>query len=341
MKNIFETSELTKVEKLINPEKPKLPLGSSYEELEANIPEVSCLKSFDQRSDFHSLSLDEHIKTMVANLEKEETIKSLPEKIKNLVFLAGKLHDLGKASPDGQQIHPRDPEKRQYVGHERESEKIARDILPRYFGLSAEDIEFVAKLTGLHASALNLVNNFEKNNQPKGKELGAYDDFLKKIEGIPGELSIIKKMRIVFSINRADKLAGYNEKSDITNEKVKKIIEGAEKQVGALNEMDRALPALVEAINARRFGDQRAGIILENGEYVYKKEEAVSLEIPEELKIINDILGDKLVEVAGIYAVLKSKKDNEKALQGMINGVLKNKIKLTDEQINKIVETLK
>lgn len=334
MKNTFEISNLE------NPEKNKLRIDSSYEELESKIPEVFNMKGFDQKSDFHSLTLDEHVKTMIANLEREENINLLQEKTKSLVLLAGKLHDLGKMSTDGQQVHPEDPEKRQYIGHEKESEKIIRDILSKYFELSVEDMEFIAKLAGLHALALNLVNNFEKNNQPKGKELGAYDDFLKKVEEIPGDLSIIEKMKIVFSINRADKLAGYNEHSDISQEKVKKIMEGAENQVKTLNSMDSALPALLEAINARRNGNQKAGIIFENGEYKYKKEESINIEIPKELEAIREILKDKIIEVARVYVILKSKKGNEKALQGILDGVLKKKIGLSDEQIKAIIETL-
>jgi hypothetical protein len=130
----------------------------------------------------------------------------------------------------------------------------------------------------------------------------------------------------------------------VADEKVKKIMEGAKKQVEVLNEMDRELPALIEAINARRAGDQKAGIILEleNGGYKYnKKGESTIQEIPKELGAIREVLGDKITAVAAVYETLRSKKDNEKTLQGMVNGVLKNRIGLTEEQIDKILESLK
>jgi CRISPR/Cas system-associated endonuclease Cas3-HD len=253
----------------------KIDARASYEELEAKIPEVMVMKGFDQKSDFHDLTLDQHTRKLGEKLEQDEFLKMLPEKIRDLVLLAGKLHDLGKVTPVGSQIHPRDPEKRQYVGHEKESERIAREILPKYFQLSQEEIDFVAKLTGLHASALNLVNNFEKNNQPKGSNLKSYGEFLQKVEEVPGDLDLNQKVEIIIALNKADKMAGFNDQSDRNSEKVQKIMAGSEKQVKVLEEMQKAWPALIEAIQAKRNGDQTAGIILENGKYRYDKKESV------------------------------------------------------------------
>ncbi len=141
--------------------------------------------------------------------------------------------------------------------------------MPKHFELSETDFEFVARLAGLHASALNLVNNFEKNNQPKGRDLKSYDEFMKKVEEIPGDMDLTEKMKIVFALNKADKMAGFNENSDKESEKVKKIMEGAKRQVEVLGEMERALPALITAVKAKRSGDQKAGITIEGGEYKY------------------------------------------------------------------------
>lgn len=242
-----------------------------YEELEKMIPEMAAMKGLDQKSDFHALTLDEHTKEMGAHLEKDEFLMSLPQEARDLIELAGKLHDLGKTSSDGAQVNPKDPEKRQYIGHEQQSEKMIREILPKHINLSEVELDFVAKLAGMHASALNLVNNFEKNNQPKGKDLGAYDNFLKRVEALPCNLSANDKMKIVFALNKADKLAGYNEQSDRNSEKVKKIIENAQKQITTLVEMEKSLPALIEAIDAKRNGDQKAGIVFESGGYKYNK----------------------------------------------------------------------
>jgi hypothetical protein len=262
-KRISETEAGDLIEK-------KLSVDTSYEDLEKMIPEVAAMKGFDQRSDFHDLTLDNHTKELTKNLEQDDFIKNLPQKTKDLVFLAAKLHDLGKMTEKGHQVNPKDAEKRQYIGHEKESERVVQEILPKHFDLSKEDIDFVAGLAGLHASALNLVNNFEKNRQPKGSELKAYDNFLKNIEDMPADIDTLDKLQIILALNIADKKAGANEQSDKNSEKVKKIMDSTAKQVAVMNEMKKAWPALKEAIVAKRGGDQKAGIIFNEGEYKYQ-----------------------------------------------------------------------
>lgn len=337
-------------------EQQKLPVDASYEQLEEQIPEVAKMKALDQRSDFHTLTLDEHTKQLGRNLEnnldslekllkdqkKKEDRKILKEK-KDLILLAGKLHDLGKTSEEGTQVHPKDPEKRQYVGHEKESDKMLREILPKHFDLKEEELDLVAKLAGIHASALTLVDNFQANNQPKGKALGSYDKFLIRAADLPLDVDIETKMRIVFALNKSDKGAGWNEQSDFEDGKVKIVKTNAEKQIETLQELEKALPALVGAIEGRRAGDQAAGIVLEKGEYVYKKPEKKKkkkVEIPPELKKMSRILRDKTAAVAEAYPILQAKKGNERALQGVVNGLLKKKIGLTDEQIEAVLKTL-
>ena len=317
----------------------KLSINATYEELEAVIPEVAKMKGFDQRSDFHDLILDEHTKKMAKGLEEDQFLAGLPERNRDLVLLAGKLHDLGKMSSDGQQVHKRDPDKLQYAGHEKESARIVEEILPKYFDLSGEEAAYVSQLTGLHATALNLVNNFETNNQPVGRGLKSYDDFLKKAEGLPGKMEIIDKMRIILAINKADKQAGFNESSDSSDQKVEVIRQNSEKQVRTIEEIGRALPALVEAIMARRGGDQTAGIVFENGEYKYKKPEKKA-GIPEELRPLGRVLRDKMKGVAEAYATLQTKKGNERALSGVVEGVLRKKLGLNEEQVEAVLKTL-
>lgn len=250
---------------------------SSFEAITEAIPELKIMKGLDQKSDFHDLTLDIHTQEVVKNLERDPLISKLPQK--DLILLAGYLHDLGKTSPEGSQVHPKDPEKRQYIGHEKVSEKMVREILSPYnikfSELSENDLELVAKLVGLHASALNLVNNFETNNQPKGKELGAYDDFVKKVEEIPGYLTTKEKLKVVIGFNRADILATYNENSDLSSERVSKIVDKAKKSTRVLDEIEKALPALVEAIKARRSGKQQAGIVFKDGEYLFQDQAEV------------------------------------------------------------------
>ncbi len=322
-------------------EEEKLSPDAAYEELEAKIPEVAAMKGFDQRSDFHDLTLDEHNKEFLRRLEADEFISGLPEKEKGLVGLAARLHDLGKTSPEGQKPNPKDPEKMQYPGHERESERMVREILAKHFRLGPDDIDFVAKLAGLHASALNLVSNFQANKEPGGKGLKAYDEFMKRAEEIPGEINLVDKMKIILALNKADIGACYNEASDQSSEKVQAIAARAETQTGVLVEMEKALPALIAAVKGRRGGDQTAGIVFENGEYKYIKPEAKkAVEIPTELKKLGGVLRDKTKDVAEIYPKLKAQKDNEKALAGIVNGVLKNKLGLSKEQIKAIIEIL-
>ncbi|MFH1830752.1 MAG: HD domain-containing protein [Pseudomonadota bacterium] len=319
-----------------------LPATASYEEIENRIPVVRAMQGYDQRSDFHSLTLDGHTREVVRHLEANPFVQAHPQK--DLILLAGKLHDIGKMSPDGQQVDSRNPEKRKYVDHEKESERLVRELLPKYFNLSTEDQEFVAVLVGLHASALNLVNNFQTNNQPEGKHLGAYDDFLSKVEPVKGNASLEDTMRIVFAINRADKMAGYNEASDKNDPKVRSIIEKSEKQVAALDGLEKALPALIAAIQGRRSGDNNAGIVLIDGTYYYNHvapKEEKKIEIPAELEQFRTVLGDKIEAVATVYPRLKLLKEQGKAgaLQNLVQGVLRNKLGLNDEVIAAILET--
>jgi hypothetical protein len=321
-----------------DPELEKLTSEATYEELEERIPEVAAMRGFDQRSEFHSLNLDDHTKELVRHLEMDPVITALPDKERNLVLLAGKMHDLGKTSEDGQQVHPRDPERRQYSGHEDESARMVREILAEHFELEEDEVELVARLAGLHASALNLVNNFETNNEPKGKDLKAYDKFVAQVEEIPGDLDLETKMRIVFAFNKSDKMAGFNQGSNALDPSVARIIENAEKQVGTLEEMEKALPALMQAIHARRGGDQKAGIVFEGGEYKYKKQEKA--EVPPALRKLGGILRDKLLGVVEIYPKLKATKDNKGAFQGIVKGVLRGKLELSDDQVEAVIKSL-
>jgi CRISPR/Cas system-associated endonuclease Cas3-HD len=241
----------------------------SFDELAKKIPELKAMYDFDQKSDYHTLTLADHTKELVKTLEEDSFLKDHPQR--KLVILAGILHDLGKMSPEGSQIHPKDPEKRHYVGHEKESEKIAEKVLEQHFSeLSDEEKKFVSVLTGLHASALSLMDSFKSANyEPKGKKLKSFEKFLEKINSLPLEMSNLDKMRIIFAINRADKKAGYNENSDLRDEKVFSVIQKSDTQLSILRQLENAMPAILEAIENRKNGNQNAGIqSLEDGTYV-------------------------------------------------------------------------
>ncbi len=249
----------------------KLSVTSTYKELEETLAEVAVMKGFDQRSDFHSLTLDEHAKAVVAHLKQDPFLSDNPNK--NLIFLAGYLHDIGKTSPRGMQIHPRDKEKRQYINHEKESEKMVREILLRNFDISPEEVEFVACLVGFHASALNLVSSFRHCGfEPKGRKLKPFEKFIGQIGGMGINISLEEKMRVIFALNRADKLSGYNYKSDKDNPKVISIIERSKIQVAILDELIKAISAILAAVSARKDGYQTSGVIkIKSGEYICRK----------------------------------------------------------------------
>lgn len=319
----------------------KLDVTASYEQMETFIPEVGAMKGYDQKSEYHDLTLDEHTKQLVKNLESDPYVQGLPEQVRNLLILAGKLHDTGKPVV----AHPKEgkPGLMGYKEHEIESEKIVRRILPEYFDLSESEIDFVAKLAGLHAAAMDQIENFKRNPEPQGKALKAYDNFIAKVEEIPAKkLSLDEKMRIILALNRADKQAQYNETSDLSDPKVQAIKERVDSSLVVLSDLESAMPALIKAVQGRRAGDQKAGIILKDGQYVYNKEIAPKkAPIPDELKPLGGILRDKMPAVAEIYPRLQAVKDNEKAMQGIVNGVLKNKLGLDEEQIDKILKTIK
>lgn len=244
----------------------KLTADASFEELARCIPEVRAMVGMDQLSDYHSLTLDEHAKEVARRLATDPFVAGHFKK--DIIFLAGELHDLGKTSPDGRQIHPKDPGKRQYVGHERESARMISELLPKYFvGISEEDRALIVGLAALHASALNLAKNFTDNNQPRGKRLGSYGDFIARVEEIAINIPLEEKMKIIFALNRADKLAGFNDQSDKGDPKVQQIMEKATEQVRGLDELEKVFPVLLQAVRNKRNGDQKAGIVFEGGEY--------------------------------------------------------------------------
>lgn len=258
MRNGTEDSALTVFNKLTP--------GASFEELAKCIPEVRAMVGMDQRSDYHSLTLDKHTKEVERRLAANPFIAGHPRR--DIILLSGRLHDLGKTSPKGQQVHPEDSGKRQYVGHERESARMISELLPKYFvGISGEDRALIIGLAALHASALNLVKNFADNNQPRGRQLASYDKFIASVEKIAVNIPLEEKIKIIFALNRADSLARFNDQSDKADPKVRQIMERATGQVTGLDKLEEALPGLLQAVRNRRDGDQKAGIIFKDGEY--------------------------------------------------------------------------
>lgn len=331
----------------------KLEVTATYAELEAAIPEVAAMKGMDQHSDYHTLTLDEHTKQLGRNLEADPFVQQLPERIRDLLLLAGKLHDLGKTSPDGSQIHPKDPDKRQYLGHEDESKRMATAVLARHFDLQPAEAEFVQGLAGMHASALNMIASFEarfpvgddgeRAGEMAGKDLKPWYDFVAKVNDLPGKFDLPTKMKIIFSLNRADKGAGTNADSDPSDPKVQSIITKAEKQIAAIDQMVKATQAILDAIAGKEAGDQRPVITLVDGVYAYKQPEVKEkkVEIPPELRKLGSVLRQNMLAVAEVYPKLQKASGNSRAMEGIVERVLKSKIGLDESQIEAVLATLK
>ncbi len=134
--------------------------------------------------------------------------------------------------------------------------------------------------------------------------------------------------------------------SDELNQVIKGVFDGADSNrymhLSVANVHAGDPFSSVGDINAGDEGEQKniVPIIQQQEEKVKKQEPPTSVEIPDEIKPLGGILRAAMKDVAGIYPNLKRMKDNERALQGIINGVLRNKLGLSDEQIDAILGTL-
>ncbi len=282
----------------------KLTVDASFDEIAERIPEVQAMIGMDQRNDYHCLTLDAHTKEFVRNLLEDPYIQAHPKR--DVIALAGNLHDTGKVSPEGQQVHPKDPAKRQYIGHTKESARIAAEIIDKYFvGIEEEDKALIVALARLHGSALELLLNFTEDNQPKGKALRAYDDFLARVEAIPVDISLEDKMRIVFAFNRADRLARWDEDSPKKDPKVQGLKEQVGEQLQGLAELQKALPTMIEAVNKRRIGQRE----LDEG-------------VPKAQRKGDTGAGIKYDEATGTYSVITAQRITPTAMDGEQVGLI-------------------
>ncbi|MEW5955738.1 MAG: HD domain-containing protein [Candidatus Micrarchaeota archaeon] len=233
---------------------------------------VGKLEGMDQRTKYHSLPADEHTLEMVRHLQAHPFVQSLSQRKRSLVLLAAKLHDVGKAHPEGGKPHPKEPGQMQYVGHEQKSAEIAREILQK-FDLTPDERTAVEKIVELHADALNLTVPFqalEKNGKISGKELAAFEKFVGGVKQIPGSHTpegLEENFRLMLAVTHADNKAVVNE---ATAPNHPQLAEKASTQTALIEKLHSAAPAVLEAVKRKAAGTQQAGVENKEGSYAYR-----------------------------------------------------------------------
>jgi putative nucleotidyltransferase with HDIG domain len=246
----------------------RLNAGMTYRQLEALFKEVEALKGMDQENVHHSLTADRHTEEVAVNLSKEPAYCALSKEEKDWATLATYLHDIGKGHPDGRQEDEENGGVK-YAGHAKVSAALAEGILP-HFDISEEGKAFVLTMVKNHTTLLELIDPFQKDDQPKRKQLGTYDDFLSELKEMPGSESsegLLRNVRLMLAFARADVKAGVDEKTALQRPDMVKEIG---KNVKILDRMEMAFPAIIEAVAKRREGVQKAGIAKKGNKYVYK-----------------------------------------------------------------------
>ncbi|PIR93904.1 hypothetical protein COT97_04235 [Candidatus Falkowbacteria bacterium CG10_big_fil_rev_8_21_14_0_10_39_11] len=347
-------------------EKKQFGLDVTFDQLAEALPDFKKMIGFDQKSDYHTLTLDVHTKELVAALENDPFILSLDPKLQKLIRLAGLMHDLGKTTDigkkgeSGRQIHPQDPEKRRYANHESFSAKMSRRILTENFDLKPEELEFVVKLVRMHGDIMQIMNHFigikkdekskrkkspktSKYDLPEGKDLTYYAERMEHADMLPVDLSIKDKFNILFAFGRADKGANYNEEtrermenSSYENErsKIKDVVEKCKVQIAAISELGKALPAIVDAVEGMQAGDNaRPKVVFHNGEYVYDKN--VKVVIPEQLGKVQSLDENQKKRLVKSFINFQRylAQDELGAIKMASHGLLRKNMKLSDEQM--------
>ena len=139
-----------------------------------------------------------------------------------------------------------------------------------------------------------------------------------------GGISLEEKMKVILAFGRADILACVGPESDQESDKTRSIQEMIDKEMSAIDELTKVLPALIKTIKAKRNGDQGAKMVFEGGEYKYDKPKPVN--IPNEPKPLGVVLQKNMEAVAEIYPKLQSIYKNpkkQKVFDGIVNGKLK------------------
>lgn len=244
----------------------------SYTDLERSFPEVIAMKGYDQRAPLHYLPLDQHTQEVDKQLSNDRNIQLLNPRERIMLSLAAKLHDIGK--PNTATENPKKPGFNNYIGHEIESARITKDILTQ-FTLTEIERRWIVDIVRLHSASLNLTNAFSQNEEPKGKQMGAYEKFIAEIEQMPGsetQTGLEQNLHIMIAFTRADIHALANDQVRTERNQVAQEIDT---QVNFLYHLESALPAILHAVELRKKGIQNAGIVKKDNSY-----EAVYEEMP-------------------------------------------------------------
>ncbi len=244
--------------------------GTAYSDLEKRFPQVKALKGMDQHSPFHSLTADEHTQEVASNLLGEDVFAALNDREKSVVVTAAYLHDIGKADPEGRKENP-ETGKISYPGHEKVSARLAEGMLPE-FDLTESEKGILMTLVEHHGSTLQVMDSFSQNDQPKGKKLKPYTKFIDNIKRMPGSgdrQGFESNLSLMLAFSRADVKAGVN---IMTAEDNPEIVSRIEKSLENLDRFEKAIPAIVEAVEKKEQGIQTAAVVRKDDTYVCEAE---------------------------------------------------------------------
>ncbi len=117
----------------------------------------------DQQTPYHKYNLLQHTLEVVRNLNQIMKDKGESDYMRGLMNVAALFHDFGKMQEGVQQPHPKNEGQMQYLRHERESTKMADQIL-KSIGVGRDDRDIVNQVISLHMRPLN-----SREWGPKGK----------------------------------------------------------------------------------------------------------------------------------------------------------------------------
>ncbi len=239
----------------------------TYQALENLFPAVAALRGMDQKTPFHTLTADMHTQEVARNLAKQPVFNELSLDERGLATLAAYLHDIGKGNPEGRQEC--EGGRVMYVGHEAAGARLAREEVLPHMELDGARLDFVLAVVGGHGIPLRLIEVFQNNDQPKGSQLAAYEEFVASVDRMQGSETAegrMRNLRLMLAFCRSDIGATVSEETAPSNSE---LVSRIEQDTATLERLESALPAIIEALTQKKKGRQQAGIALEDGKYRY------------------------------------------------------------------------